>query len=439
MLGLSDAPDVYLRLTAIVFAALVAAAALHLIRALIDATENAERHARAHRCTIARNAAATETLVSDKAAAEERTRAELARRVEAEAQVQAEREMSAYLFHEFRADLQGIGSAVLRWSAGETVSPSLAAAARASILHCKELAANVMDVAKFNSGELVLAQEDVDVRALCEEVHQTMSIAYPTGDGGDEGDAGRPAAVVRRVVCPAGLYVKGSPRHLRQILRNLFSNACKFTERGSIVIEASPVAESPSTVDVRFSVCDTGCGIVAEDQQKVFRKFQQVSTERGGGSGGSSYDGTGMGLPLSQGFVELMGGTLELASPWITGDGSVVSGTMFHFTVTFPRGQATKALDNGGTGRADESSGCERTSASATQQRYPKFLPSNGEDEKGGHIPWTKGVPCTPAELPCVDASVVLDSFTDAHEKAAIIASFVDELNTPVKMFSPLR
>ena len=178
MLGLSEAPDVYLRLAAIVFAALVAAAALHLIRALIDATENAERHARAHRCTIARNAAATETLVSDKAAAEERTRAELARRVEAEAQVQAEREMSAYLFHEFRADLQGIGSAVLRWSAGETVSPSLAAAARASILHCKELAANVMDVAKFNSGELVLAQEDVDVRALCEEVHQIDRVSH---------------------------------------------------------------------------------------------------------------------------------------------------------------------------------------------------------------------------------------------------------------------
>ena len=74
------------------------------------------------------------------------------------------------------------------------MSPSLAAAARASILHCKDLAANVMDVAKFNSGELVLAQEDVDVRALCEEVHQTMSIAYPVGDDGDEGDAGRPAA-----------------------------------------------------------------------------------------------------------------------------------------------------------------------------------------------------------------------------------------------------
>ena len=54
MLGLSEAPDVYLRLAAIVFAALVAAAALHLIRALIDATENAERHARAHRCTSAR-------------------------------------------------------------------------------------------------------------------------------------------------------------------------------------------------------------------------------------------------------------------------------------------------------------------------------------------------------------------------------------------------
>ena len=94
---------------------------------------------------------------------------------------------------------------MLRWSAGEAVSPSLAAAARASILHCKDLVANVMDVAKFNSGELVLAQEDVDVRTLCEEVHQTMSIAYPAGD---EGDAGRPAAVVRRVVCPAALCKK---------------------------------------------------------------------------------------------------------------------------------------------------------------------------------------------------------------------------------------
>ena len=277
-------------------------AVMRTIRVLGDAVEDAE-----------------DRTASEKVGNDARARADAVLLIKAEAQTQAERDMSAYLFHEFRADLQGIGSAVLRWSAGEPVAPHEAAAARASILHCKELVGNVMDVAKLDSGKLVLAREDFDVRAVCEEVHLAMSAAFPDMDG----------AVERRVVALSGIYAKGSPRHLKQVLRNLFSNACKFTVRGSVTLEASLVRETSDTVDVRFSVRDTGPGIAKADVAGVFQKY--TSEERAD----ADVKGTGKGLPLSQGFVKLMGGTIEVTSPW-SADGA--PGAAFHFTVPFPKG-----------------------------------------------------------------------------------------------------
>ena len=90
-----------------------------------------------------------------------------------------------------------------------------------------------------------------------------------------------------------------------QILRNLISNALKFTRRGYVKV----TAESSSDQSILFRVADTGIGISAKDQSRIFEEFVQVEGELQ-----SQVKGTGLGLPLSRRLTELLGGTLEVES-----------------------------------------------------------------------------------------------------------------------------
>jgi signal transduction histidine kinase len=104
-----------------------------------------------------------------------------------------------------------------------------------------------------------------------------------------------------------------------QILRNLVSNALKFTEAGQVRVAARE--DTPGTL--AFTVTDTGVGIAVEDQARIFEDFAQVD-----GNIQRRRKGTGLGLPLSRKLAELLGGTLTLRSE--PGRGSV-------FTLTLPR------------------------------------------------------------------------------------------------------
>jgi signal transduction histidine kinase/CheY-like chemotaxis protein len=98
-----------------------------------------------------------------------------------------------------------------------------------------------------------------------------------------------------------------------QILRNLVSNALKFTENGEVRVRARYDEESGLAI---FSVQDTGIGIAAEDQSRIFEEFSQIDTRLQKNS-----KGTGLGLPLSRSLAELIGGTIRVES--VPGQGSV--------------------------------------------------------------------------------------------------------------------
>ncbi len=98
-----------------------------------------------------------------------------------------------------------------------------------------------------------------------------------------------------------------------QILRNLISNALKFTERGQVHVSAAYDADNE---EVTFSVRDTGIGIVPADQERIFEEFTQVETRLHG-----KVKGTGLGLPLSRNLATLLGGSIMLES--MPGQGSV--------------------------------------------------------------------------------------------------------------------
>jgi HAMP domain-containing protein/signal transduction histidine kinase/DNA-binding response OmpR family regulator len=107
-------------------------------------------------------------------------------------------------------------------------------------------------------------------------------------------------------------------QRLNQILKNLLSNAFKFTEKGEVTLEifeakrkwkpGNASLDKASTV-VGFSITDTGIGIPQEKQQIIFEAFQQAE-----GSTSRKYGGTGLGLSISRGLAELLGGTIELDS-----------------------------------------------------------------------------------------------------------------------------
>ena len=110
-------------------------------------------------------------------------------------------------------------------------------------------------------------------------------------------------------------------RALNQIILNLSNNAIKFTERGEIRLELARHSENRRTV-TEISIVDTGIGIRAEDQVKLFEAFEQV-----GPSVSRRHEGTGLGLHLSQKLAGLLGGRITFASEY--GKGST-------FTLVIP-------------------------------------------------------------------------------------------------------
>src|SRR4249919_2989052 len=105
------------------------------------------------------------------------------------------------------------------------------------------------------------------------------------------------------------LPVRGDPVRLRQVLGNLISNAVKFTERGSVAVSVRRVGETAAQHQLHFEVRDSGIGISADAQVRLFQAFSQAdaSTTR-------LYGGTGLGLAICKRIVDLMGGRITVQS-----------------------------------------------------------------------------------------------------------------------------
>ncbi len=117
----------------------------------------------------------------------------------------------------------------------------------------------------------------------------------------------------------------GDQLRLQQVLTNLVGNALKFTSQGEIVLNMTLLAINNAELSILFSVIDTGIGIAAADQHKLFKSFSQVDS-----SNTRKFGGTGLGLAISQKLVTLMGSQLDVAS--IEGLGST-----FSFVLNMPR------------------------------------------------------------------------------------------------------
>ena len=130
------------------------------------------------------------------------------------------------------------------------------------------------------------------------------------------------------------LQLVGDPLRLRQVLMNLTSNAVKFTEQGEIVIRSELLSQKDESLELEFSVYDTGIGMDEQQQAQLFKAFSQ-----GDRTIARKYGGSGLGLVICAKLVENMGGRIEVNS--MPGKGSVFSFTAWFGSGTGqPEGQA---------------------------------------------------------------------------------------------------
>jgi signal transduction histidine kinase len=175
---------------------------------------------------------------------------------------------------------------------------------RSSGHHLLSLINDVLDIAKVEAGKYEL---DVSRFALAEALVESVRIMR---------DRAVEAGVDVQISIDANLgEIEADERKVRQIVLNLLSNAVKFTPSGGHVMVSASVLDGSFQVSVR----DTGIGIAADDQERIFDEFQRTERTR-------SAEGTGLGLALARRFVELHGGRI-----WV--ESALGRGSTFRFTL----------------------------------------------------------------------------------------------------------
>lgn len=162
--------------------------------------------------------------------------------------------------------------------------------------HLLELIQDVLDLSRIEAGRTDLHMQRVSARALISD----LSVIEPLAKKNNN-----------RFVVESGeedYETEVDPIRFRQSLLNLLSNACKFTENGTVTLKIEERIENQKAW-VCWTVKDTGPGIAREDLGKLFKSFSQVDS-----SATRKHGGTGLGLAISQRFCELMGGRISVES-----------------------------------------------------------------------------------------------------------------------------
>ncbi len=230
-----------------------------------------------------------------------KTRALAEAKNSAEAASRAKSQFLAVMSHELRTPLHAmLVSADLlaekSHSANAEREDRLIGTIQSSGKHLLALIDQVLDLSRIEAGKVMIINEPLDLAGVCRRAIEAVAPMTQRKGLALTLDLDPALATNRR----------GDALRLTQILINLLANACKFTETGGIQLSATPAG---STDAVRFQVIDSGPGLSAEAQSRVFEAFYQAdhhSTRR--------YGGVGLGLTITRDLVTLMGGQLSLNS-----------------------------------------------------------------------------------------------------------------------------
>ena len=215
------------------------------------------------------------------------------------------------------------------------------------------LISDILDLSKIESGTVTVDVEEIHLKSLLDSVGRTF--LHEAENRGLSFDLH---------VDPHVQHVASDSKRLMQVLKNLLSNAFKFTEKGGVRLSVSPALRgwspnhptlSASGSAIAFEVSDTGIGIPPEKQKIIFEAFQQAdaSTSR-------KYGGTGLGLAISRELAYLLGGEIQLRS--VPGAGST-------FTLYLPMTYVGPTLPAPAPDRPEVTSGVVRLPSVRIQER----------------------------------------------------------------------
>ncbi len=238
---------------------------------------------------------------------------------EAEAANQAKSSFLANMSHELRTPL----NAILGFAQLISHSSNLHAKDRGNLAiihrsgeHLLTLINAVLDFSKIEAGRITLSEKDFDLYRLLDDVVDLFRLKAEK----------KHLRLLFERSPSLPQHVRTDEVKLRQVLLNLLSNAMKFTEKGSVMLEVTKVpkvGEEDSTSHIphlTFHISDTGPGVAPDEIDMLFEAFTQTETGR------QSQEGTGLGLTISRKFVQLMGGGISMKSE--VGKGSTVTFTI---------------------------------------------------------------------------------------------------------------
>lgn len=278
-----------------------------------------------------------EALIRAKEAAEEANR--------------AKSDFLANISHEIRTPLSAIQgmSELLRERAGDAEEKNMAGIIHSSAVNLLDIINDLLDLSKIDANRFRLHYEEIDLPDFCSRLMDTYSL--PAEKKGLE-------FVARTEDIPE--YVWVDRVRLRQVLSNLIGNSLKFTEEGRIVFAVHREREDKKGMcKLSFSVSDTGIGVPEQELEKIFQAFEQSS---------AAYNhhmrGTGLGLSLSQKFVQLMGGE------GISVTSRESRGSSFQFTLSLKPGDGSNVKKEVTREEAESFSGLSSLRVLAAEDNY---------------------------------------------------------------------
>ena len=210
--------------------------------------------------------------------------------------------------------------------------------------HLLSLINDVLDLSKIEAGKMGLHLETFDVSQVIEEMVTTLQPA-----------AAKNANSIHVHLAKNVSVMKADITKVRQILFNLLSNACKFTDHGTISVNVEQI-KAEDRDWIRFQVRDTGIGISAKQKENLFQEFAQADA-----SIARKYGGTGLGLAITHRFVQLMKGQINVESE--PGQGAI-------FTVQLPAQVVIETTES----RQSESAGKVPAASSETKTGLETIL-----------------------------------------------------------------
>ena len=231
----------------------------------------------------------------------------------------------ANVSHELRTPLNGVlGMSDLLINTKMTAQQrDYATTIHQSVYSLLSIIKNVLDFSKIEAGKESFESADFDLHKV---IHLTIRMLRPM--------ANEKGLSISTHISPHAPYALiGDPHHFQEVLLNLIGNSIKFTDKGGIDLRVDCLNDDGESVNLRFTIVDTGIGMSPDILTTIFEPYQQAddSTTR-------RYGGTGLGTSISKQLIELMGGTINVASE--EGKGST-----FWFDLPFQTQKKSESYD----------------------------------------------------------------------------------------------